>query len=174
MPGGVTPAGVGSGVGPARYPADDHAEGWFHVIPAAYVVLRRGREVLLQLRRGTGYMDGYWACAVAGHVEAGESVLAAARREGVEEMGVDLGALHALTVMHRTTPGGGPIEQRVDFFFECHDWVGTPRIREPEKAAEVSWFALDALPDPVVPHELIVLAGLRDGTLAGVTTVGFE
>ena len=43
----------------------------FQVVPAAYVVLRRDDEVLLQLRRGTGYMDGYWACAAAGHVERG-------------------------------------------------------------------------------------------------------
>ena len=47
----------------------------FVVIPAAYVFLLRSaeetgaREVLLQLREGTGYMDGHWAAAVAGHVE---------------------------------------------------------------------------------------------------------
>jgi hypothetical protein len=41
----------------------------FRVVPAAYVVFRRehdGRtQVLLQLRRGTGYMDGFWATAAA-------------------------------------------------------------------------------------------------------------
>ena len=48
------------------------------MVPAAYVILRRGDEVLLQLRRNTGFRDGHWACAAAGHVEAGESVLSAA------------------------------------------------------------------------------------------------
>ena len=37
--------------------------------------------MLLQLRRGTGYMDGHWAAAAAGHVEAGESVLEQLRQE---------------------------------------------------------------------------------------------
>ncbi len=63
----------------------------FQVVPAAYVVFRRehdGRsQVLLQLRRGTGYMDGFWATAAAGHVEADESVLEAACREAAEELG---------------------------------------------------------------------------------------
>ena len=48
----------------------------FQVVPAAYVVLRRsdiGDEVLLQLREGTGYMDGHCATAAAGHVEAGSA-----------------------------------------------------------------------------------------------------
>ena len=44
----------------------------FQVIPAAYVVLRRGDEVLMLLRANTGYMDGYWAVP-AGHVEKDES-----------------------------------------------------------------------------------------------------
>jgi 8-oxo-dGTP pyrophosphatase MutT (NUDIX family) len=42
----------------------------FQVIPAAYVVLQRAGQVLLQLRSGTGYRDGHWACAATGHVEA--------------------------------------------------------------------------------------------------------
>ena len=31
-----------------------------------------GDEVLLQLRQRTGYMDGHWAAAAAGHVEKGK------------------------------------------------------------------------------------------------------
>ena len=39
-------------------------------MPATYVLLRRENEVLLQLRQNTGYRDGHWAAAIAGHVEA--------------------------------------------------------------------------------------------------------
>ena len=65
----------------------------FVVVPAVYVYFLRdaqdgGREVLLQLREGTGFMDGHWAAACAGHVEKGESVYAAAAREAVEEVDV--------------------------------------------------------------------------------------
>ncbi len=57
----------------------------FTVVPAAYVVFLRDdarAQVLLQLRRGTGYMDEHWACAAAGHVEVGETVHEAAAPRG--------------------------------------------------------------------------------------------
>jgi len=148
----------------------------FQVIPAAYVVLRRGDEVLLQLRRGTGYMDGHWACAAAGHVEAGESVHAAAVREANEELGIgiDLANLVGLTGMHRTNGTGEAIDERVDWFFECRRWSGTPSLQEADKAADLRWFPLGALPDPVVPHERMVLSALAAGAVPAVTAYGFD
>lgn len=147
----------------------------FRVVPAAYVVLRRGDEVLLQLRQNTGYRDGYWATAAAGHVEQDESVFAAAVREAAEELGVTIaeGDLRPLCAMHRTHGNHDPIDERADFFFECRRWVGEPRVMEPLKNAELRWCALDDLPDPVVPHELFVLEHLRAGDLAPVVTQGF-
>jgi 8-oxo-dGTP diphosphatase len=151
----------------------------FQVVPAAYVLLRRSADgadqLLLQLRQGTGYMDGHWATAAAGHVEAGESVLAAAVREAAEELGIDIDPadLVPLCAMHRTVAPHGPIDERVDFFFECRRWTGEPRLQEVDKSVDLRWFDLDALPDPVVPHELQVMTELRDGTLQPVVTHGF-
>ncbi len=151
----------------------------FQVVPAAYVLLLRGAgrgdEVLLQLRQGTGYRDGHWAAAAAGHVEAGESVHAAAVREAAEEIGVRIApsALAPVTVMHRTHGNGQPIDERVDFFFTCRQWSGEPRLLESAKAADLAWYPLDALPDPVVPHELFVLDHLRARDLAPIVSFGF-
>jgi len=153
--------------------------GRFTVVPAAYVLLRRtgahGDEVLLQLRRGTGYYDEHWAFGAAGHVEAGESLPTGAAREALEELGVEVApsALELLTLMHRTDGSGRPIEQRFDVFFQVREWSGEPRIVETQKAAALEWFALDALPEPVVPHERQVLEGLRDGRLEPVSVFGF-
>jgi len=148
----------------------------FRVVPAAYVLLTDddGR-VLLQLRAGTGYRDGFWAAAAAGHVEAGEPVHAAAVREAAEELGivVDGADLVPLTTMHRTNRTGLEIDERVDFFFTCRRWTGEPRTMEPDRSAGLGWFALDALPDPVVPHERHVLDGLRSGDLPAITSFGF-
>jgi 8-oxo-dGTP diphosphatase len=146
----------------------------FRVVPAAYVYLRRGDQVLLHLRAGTGYRDGYWAAA-AGHLEPGESVLDAAVREVREELGVvvDAGDLRPVTAMHRGDRGGPALEQRVDFFFEAVRWAGTPEIREPAKSEALGWFPLDALPGPVVPHELVVLEAMRGGSVPPVVTFGF-
>jgi 8-oxo-dGTP diphosphatase len=151
----------------------------FRVVPAAYVLLLRGTgrdtEVLLQLRRNTGYRDGHWAAAAAGHVEADESVLAAACREAAEEVGVKIEPidLEPLTTMHRTHANHDPIDERVDFFFGCHRWEGEPRLLEAEKAAGLGWFPLTALPEPVVPHERHVLDALRENSLPTITTFGF-
>src|ERR687888_180184 len=121
-------------------------------------------------------MDGYWAVAAAGHVEKGESVLAAASREAAEELGVKIAPddLEPVTAMHRTGGDGLPIDERVDFFFAVRRWVGEPRLMEPAKAADLRWFPLDALPDPVVPHELYVLEGIRSGTVSPIVTFGFR
>ena len=138
------------------------------LVAAAYVALRRevaGREeVLLLLRSGTGYLDGHWAL-LAGHVDPGESVHEAAVRESAEEAGITVRMedLAALTVLHRFQRGGGQVEQRADFFFSTRRWAGEPVVREPSKAVAMTWFPLDELPDPVVPHERLVLAALRDG-----------
>ena len=151
----------------------------FSVVPAAYVLLLRdgaaGTEVLLQLRRGTGYRDGFWAAAAAGHVERGESVHTAACREAAEELGVLVEAadLVPVTAMHRTHANGQPIDERVDFFFTCRRWVGEPRLMEQAKAAGLGWYRLDALPDPVVPHERFVLDGLRADGLPAIVEYGF-
>jgi 8-oxo-dGTP diphosphatase len=151
----------------------------FRVVPAAYVLLLRGTgrdaEVLLQLRQNTGYRDGHWAMAAAGHVEADESVHAAACREAAEEIGVkiDPADLEPLTTMHRTHANHDPIDERVDFFFGCHRWAGEPRMLEEAKVADLGWFPLRALPEPVVPHERYVLDSLRDGALPAISTWGF-
>ena len=143
----------------------------FVVVPASYVYFLSGDRVLLQLRQGTGFMDDHWAAAAAGHVEKGETAYDAARREAVEEVGLTDLELEFVTAMQRTR-GGEPIDERIDFFFTCRSWSGQPRIVEPTKAAALEWFALDQLPDPVVPHELAVLQGLTGG-IAPYSTFGF-
>jgi len=66
-----------------------HAEGLLHRV--AHVWITDG-ENLLQQRRGVGtkIMPGLWDASASGHVDPGESYLAAARREMREEIGLDL------------------------------------------------------------------------------------
>ncbi|MGA8210853.1 MAG: NUDIX domain-containing protein [Nocardioidaceae bacterium] len=149
------------------------------VVPATYVYLLRtgptsgGTEVLLQLRRGTGFMDGYWAAAVAGHVEQGETVAAAARREAAEEVGLTEVDLEPWCAMQRTGRTGLAVDERVDYFFVARAWHGVPSIREPDKCADLQWFDLGSLPSPVVPHEGRVLATVRTGRTPPFVSEGF-
>lgn len=146
----------------------------FALVPASYVYLLRegdaGTEVLLQLRQGTPYMDGHWAAAAAGHVERGETAYDAARREALEELGVTDVSLTLEFTMQRTQHADA-IDERVDWFFTSRSWSGTPRVVEPEKAAEIGWFPLTALPEPMVPHEAYALSQLSSGAV--YLTFGF-
>lgn len=157
---------------PAEYAA---AHGTFALIPAAYVFLVDGDRVLLQMREGTGYYDGWWAASAAGHVDPGETLMTGAVRETLEEIGVEVDErdLEAITAMHRTAPTGLPIDQRLDVFFMTRSWRATPSLQEADKASALEWFALDALPERMVHHERFALEGWRDGGLPAVTAFGF-
>ena len=154
----------------------------FQVIPAAYLLLTRGEgsdlEVLLQLRGpGTSYLPGHWASGAAGHVEYGESVFVAAAREAAEELGIEVHPddIEPLCAVQRTLPGcPDPVEQRADYFLTTRRWTGEPFAQEPEKCVELRWCSPAALPEPMVPHERVVLGLLAAGAVPPVLSLGFE
>lgn len=147
----------------------------FSVVPSSYVLLRRGDQVLLQLRQGTGYMDGHWVAGAAGHLEQGETAAQAAVREAREELGIaiDPADLRPLTVMQRTDGTTNPREQRVDWFFAADRWAGEPQVQEAAKCAAVQWFSLRELPTPIPAYERLVLDGMAGDDLPTLTAMGF-
>ncbi|HWU10115.1 MAG TPA: NUDIX domain-containing protein, partial [Streptomyces sp.] len=127
-----------------------------------HLILRRGSDVLLARRAGTGYADGLLH-APSGHAEDGEDVLAAMIRETAEEIGVELAPdeLRVALVMQHRGPGGSP---RMGWFFEAdHDPARPPRNAEPDKCSELDWYPLDALPDDMVAYCREGLDGYRAG-----------
>ena len=56
---------------------------------AVHLFFLRDKQILLLHRFNTGYEDGNYS-VVAGHVDAGESVMQAAIREAREEVGIIL------------------------------------------------------------------------------------
>lgn len=152
----------------------------FSVVPAAYLALTRegpsGPEVLLQLRGATGYMEGWWACAAAGHVEAGEPADRAVCREAAEELGLTIcpAQVSLAAVLQRGCVLGGPVEQRIDLFFTASEVAGDPAINEPEKALDLRWWPLAELPERTVPHERQALEHLAGGRAPALLTRGFD
>jgi 8-oxo-dGTP pyrophosphatase MutT (NUDIX family) len=108
----------------------------------------RDGQVLLLRRFNTGYADGQYSVP-AGHLDGGETVMAAAAREAAEEIGVqiDAAALRFSSVMHRNEG-----EERVDFFVRVPAWRGEPVNAEPGKCDELRWCNVEALPENTIPY----------------------
>lgn len=125
----------------------------------AYLVLRQGDGVLLQLRKNTGYCDGMWSLP-AGHVEDGEPATEGMIREAYEEVGVELlpSQIKVVHVMHRKTN-----RLNVDMFFECHSWQNTVRNLEPNKCEKLEFFRLDSLPTNVIDYISVALKHVLQG-----------
>lgn len=117
-----------------------------------HVIVERDGCVLLLRRAGTGFFDGLYSLP-GGHVEAGESLRAAAVREMAEETGLRLApdALEQIGVIHRRSD-----TNRIDFFFRipfaAAGGDGEPSIREPDKCDRLDWFPAAGLPDELVPY----------------------
>ncbi|MEW2387837.1 trifunctional class I SAM-dependent methyltransferase/NUDIX hydrolase/VOC family protein [Streptomyces venezuelae] len=127
-----------------------------------HLILRRGDEVLLARRSGTGYGGGLLHLP-SGHVEDGEDVRAAVIREAREEIGLDLDPadLRVEAVVQHRGPGQAP---RTGWFFSAeHGAGGEPVNAEPDKCSELVWHPLSALPHDMVAYCRAGLAAWRAG-----------
>jgi 8-oxo-dGTP diphosphatase len=119
----------------------------------------REDQVLLIRRFNTGFADGQYSVP-AGHLDGGETVIAAAAREAEEEVGVLLDAecIHFSQVMHRKDG-----DERVDFFVNVSQWTGEPVNAEPDKSDDIRWVDVDALPGNTIPYIRRALDNHRKG-----------
>lgn len=120
-------------------------------IIAAFLVLIKDGQTLLQKRMNTGYHDGDYGM-VSGHVEAGETYTQAIVREAQEEANLTLSPvdLRVCHVMHRKSSVDG--SERVDVYFTAKKWSGEPKNMEIHKCEELRWFPVDSLPANVIPY----------------------
>lgn len=122
--------------------------------PSAVILMlmrnRNGKEqILLQKRKNTGYMDGYYDFGVSGHVENRETMKMALIREAKEEIGIkiDTKDVEFVTMIH-------DIRKNIYFngYFKVTKWEGEPRINELDKIEEIKWFDLENLPNNIIEN----------------------
>jgi len=120
----------------------------FRFPSAVHLFLMRNGRILLLRRFNTGYEDGNYS-VVAGHLNGGEEVRAAAVREAAEEVGIQIAPqdVEVVGVMHRKSE-----DERIDWFVTATRWMGEIVNAEPDKCDELVWAAPDHLPDNVIPY----------------------
>jgi 8-oxo-dGTP diphosphatase len=120
----------------------------------------RENQILLIRRFNTGYADGQYSVP-AGHLDGGETVIAAAAREALEEVGVRIEPqdIEFSSVMHRLDG-----EERVDFFVNIRGWDREPFNAEPDKCDEIRWVDYGDLPANTIPYIRQALQNHRQGT----------
>jgi len=132
------------------------------VIIGVGVVLRRDDEKFLMLKRKGGHGEGEWALP-GGKVKYGESFEGAARRELMEETGIDVAEGRVISLSNQLRY----IHQGVHCVIigvEMKVLKGVePQILEPEKCAGMSWFDLEHLPDKIFEGSEQIIRKLKGG-----------
>jgi ADP-ribose pyrophosphatase YjhB (NUDIX family) len=120
---------------------------------AVAVLIGRAGEVLLGRRGEHTRQPGRWSFP-SGFVERGEQVEDAARRETLEETGLEVELGPVLTVI--SSAG----EAVVLVVYPAVAFTGTPEAND--DLTEVRWFPLDALPELAFPHDRDIIALWRE------------
>lgn len=124
------------------------------ISPAMMVLVTRGRELLLG--RGVNFPAGRFS-ALAGFLEAGETIEEAVHREVQEEVGLQVKNLRYFASQSWPFPDSLMIAFRAE-------WAGGDITVDPNELAEAHWFTPDNLPN--LPPPLSVARALIESTLA--------
>ncbi len=124
----------------------------YQVIPRTLCFVTYGADVLLLLG---GSHKRIWAGrynGVGGHVEPGEDIYSAARREAHEETGLDVHALQLRGVVH--ADAGDPSVGILFFVFTA---VADTSETSPCSEGTLEWWPADALPTDKMAEDLPLL-----------------
>ena len=136
----------------------------FKAYIAVYLVLINDDRVLLLKRYNTGYQDGNYSL-IAGHLDGQETTKQGIIRETNEEAGITLKAddLEVVHVMHRISPN----REYFDIFLRTTKWSGEITNMEPDKCSELKWYALNNLPNNMVPEVKLALENITNQVYYG-------
>ena len=120
------------------------------------LVLKEGKVLLG--RRVSSHGAGSW-CPPGGHLEFGESLEDCARREVLEETGMEISNVRLVTATNDVFVEG-------KHYITLHilaDWKsGEPVVREPRKLGSLGWFSWESLPGPLfLPVQNLFRQGFR-------------
>lgn len=126
------------------------------IAPAMMVLVRNGDKILLG--RAPHFAGGMYS-ALAGFVEAGESLEECVHREVFEEVGI---SIHNLRYFHSQS---WPFPHSLMLAFVA-DYAGGELRPDPAELADAQWFGIDALPK--LPGRISISRALIDSVVADI------
>lgn len=102
--------------------------------------------------------EGTWTMP-GGKLEFGESFEEGAKREVFEETGLELGKIEVICVNNDKNDHAHFIT--IGLFSD--DFIGEPKVMEPDEITEWQWFGLDNLPDQIFFPSVNVLENYKKG-----------
>lgn len=102
--------------------------------------------------------EGTWTMP-GGKLEFGESFEEGAKREVFEETGLELGKIEVICVNNDKNDYAHFIT--IGLFSD--DFIGEPKVMEPDEITEWQWFGLDNLPDQMYFPSVNVLENYKKG-----------
>ncbi len=122
------------------------------------VMVFKDGKVLVQKRKSAlGNGEYAWP---GGHLEHMESFEACAKRETMEECGIEIENVRFLRLANVTAY---PPKHYVDIALIA-DWKsGEPQVLEPEKSENWAWYELDKLPQPLFEFCKLSVDSLKTG-----------
>jgi NAD+ diphosphatase len=130
------------------------------ICPAMMVLVTRGRELLLA--RGVTFPPGRYS-ALAGFLEAGESIEDAIHREVREEVAVEVEGLRYFGSQ------SWPFPNSLMIAFTAQ-WKSGEIAADPSEIADAQWFDVDALPD-MPAQKISISRALIDDTVQRLRTI---
>jgi len=131
----------------------------FRIYIAAFLILKKGDEVLVARRKGE-WNDGKLSL-ISGHLDGNETTRQCMIREAQEEAGIILSAqdLQIDFTCHCRFPD----REYIFIYLSANQWHGTIENKEPEKCSELLWAQLDKLPEDVLPDVRFALNSIAQG-----------
>lgn len=121
-----------------------------HTVVAGALV-RDGQVLLVHRHPARRWYPDVWDLP-GGHVEDGESPLAALARELHEELDVRVDPAGCVSVADVVAPGTGPAGSLHLRIWHVRAWTGIPVNRGPEEHDAMGWFAEDRLAALALAH----------------------
>jgi isopentenyldiphosphate isomerase len=164
----------GKKTGKTALKSEAHKNGWFHATVHIWL-FTLDKKILLQKRALTKKVfPGLWDISVAGHIGAGESILSSAKREVLEEIGLELKETELIKIgtrVHQVQHKNGiqDNEHHHVFIAELKVPISTLKIQI-EEVADIKLFDLSVLKD-TKKLENILLSRFHDYYVSVYNTI---